>query len=127
MFSDFLDLSFDFSFSFLNFFLSYHNLLEINGVVNKAAVPFNESSKLVMLAVFRGVLFQVKSNHSTSLEFNRIISLYCEYIGGRRYPFVLRVVIMFRNDFDFGSHEERRIEADTELSDKVEFSSFEVL
>jgi len=65
-FSNFLDLGFDFGFSLLNFFLSYHDFLEIDGVIDKAAISFNESSELFILAVFRGIFFQVKSDDSTS-------------------------------------------------------------
>lgn len=57
-FSNFLNLCLYFSLSFFYFLLSSHYLFEIDGIVNKTTVSFNQSLQLIVFAVLSCVLFQ---------------------------------------------------------------------
>ena len=51
LFSYFLDFCFNFCFSFFYFFLTRHYLLEVDGVVDEAAVPLNHSLQFLVFAI----------------------------------------------------------------------------
>lgn len=122
----FFDLSFNFCLSFLDFLFSGHKFFEVNWITDKTAVPFNQSLELIILAIFRSILFQVKSNDSSSFNVNRTIRFNCEDIGSWGSPFVLSVLVALWNDFNFGCYKERRVESDTKLTNQVEISFLDI-
>lgn len=127
LFSYFLDLCFYLGLGLLNLLFCHHNFLEINWIIDKITVSFDESPKFIMLAVFRGIFFQVQSNDGSSLQLHSIISLNCKDVRSWRYPLVLNIIIMFGNDFHLWSYKEGGIETNTELPNEVEFSSLKIL
>ena len=67
----------------------------------------------------------MQPHHRTSLECDLVIGLDCEDIGGRAGPLVLLVVVGLGDHLYLRGHKEGGVEADTELSDEVEFACLE--
>lgn len=61
----------------------------------------------------------MQANNGASFELNWVIFFYCEGVSGRRYPFMLDIIIVLGNNFYFGSNQKWWVKTHTELSNKI--------
>ena len=83
--------------------------------------------KLLVSAVLCGILFEEKSDKSSSLELNWIILFNSVWIGGGTGPLMLNIIVVLGNDLNFWGDEEGWIKSYTELADQVDITGLKVL
>ena len=92
------DLCLDFCLCFFYFFLCSYNSFQIDGIVDKTAISFNQTLKLVIFAILTGIFFEEQPDNGASFKFNWIVKLHCKNIGCWRSPFVLGIIVVFGDD-----------------------------
>ena len=111
-----------FDFLFVKVFLS-----QVNWVVDKWTVFLDKFFKLLVSAVLCGILFEEKSDKSSSLKLNWIILFNSVWIGGGTGPLMLNIIVVLGNDLNFWGDEEGWIKSYTELADQVDITGLKVL